>query len=279
MSKKLLLFVALAANANASETTSVSHFSELSIDAASPTGVFQRGQGGRAAVGIGAELESEYHGSAKRITELMPYIELSYRSKRWEFQSNIMNNRVIYQLNNAWYVASWLNLEEGREAAEASDNSLDGMGDIDDMFEVGAGVSWRATDDFTLSLMVQGYAGGDPDKGMVGFIFAHYRILRTDSWKVDLSADLSFADSKHLTTEFGVTPQQSKTSAYEVYEIDNGLKSIGVGINSVYALNKNILISLNADYELLLSDSADSPLIKAGSDIEIEAGASVIYRF
>lgn len=276
MLKSVLLMSVLAAGFNAQANN---RFSDLPIDLASPTGIFGSQKGWRFVVGIGAELESEYHGSAETVTEADPYIELSYRSDNWEFQSNIFANRLVYHLNDQWFVTGWLNHEEGREQSEAGDGSLAGMGNIDDMLEWGGGVSWRATDKLTFSLAGQGYTNGEPDKGLVGFLFAHYRLIDSHQWKLDIKGDISFADGDHLTTEFGVTPAQAITSSYDAYSIGSGIKSYGFGIRSVYAINRHMLFLLTADYEILASDSADSPLIKAGSDTEVEAGVTFIYRF
>lgn len=278
MFKKSLLLSLLAFGAQAEQVEN-SHFNSLPIDLASPTGVFEKGLGTRYAVGIGLELESEYHGSGETQTEADPYLEYAYRAEDWEFQTNIFSNRILYRFTDDWYVSGWLNSEDGREEQDASDGSLQGMGDIDEMLEFGSGITWRATDKLTLSLIGQGYTGGDPDKGYVGFLAGHYRIYDSDQWKVDLSADVSFADSNHLTTEFGVTPEQAETSPYEAYEIGGGLKSYGIGINGVYAIKENMFISFSADFEKIASDSADSPLIQAGSDTEIEAGVTFIYKF
>lgn len=256
-----------------------SHFNQLPIALANPVGVFETHYGWRYSVGLGFELESEYHGSSESEFTVDPYAEFAYRQKNWEFQSSLLNNRLLYQLSDDWYVASWLNFEEGREESEASDNSLDGLGDIDDMYEYGAGISWMATDQLTLSLHGQGYSGGNPEKGYVGFVAAHYRVFETNQWKIDLSADISFADSEHLTTEFGITPEQAENSQYSAYEIDSGIKSMGLGIDGVYALNEQVYVAFTADYEMLASDSADSPLIDIGSENEFEVGITFIFKF
>lgn len=276
--KKMLLLYLVALCAQAKENQS-NHFTNLPIDFASPTGVFELQKGWRSAIGIGAELESEYHGSSQQATELDLFIEGAYRSENWEFQSNILSNRFIYRYVDNWYMSGWINSEGGRKVADASDNSLTGLGDIEAMIEVGGGISWRPHKEVTISLIGQGYSGGEQDKGYVGFAVLHYRLLNNPKLKIDLSADMSFANSAHLTTEFGITSVQATNSAYPVYEIASGLKSYGLGLNGVYAINSNMLLSFGLDYEVLASDSAKSPLIAAGSDTEFEAGITLIYQF
>lgn len=275
-----LVFIAATASIQATESTKVqSSLSELPLALSGPLAAFETKKGWRYGAGLGVELEAEYHGSGETATEADPFIEMSYRSENWEFQSNIFSNKLIYQTNDNLFFSSWLNFEEGREEGDTSDNSLDGMGDIEEMLEVGGGISWQPIEKLTISSFVQGYSGGKPDKGLVGFITAHYRVIDNVNLKLDIGADISFANQDHMQTEFGITDEQAKTSSYNAYSLESGLKSYGLGFNGAYAYNNNVYFTFGADYELYASDVADSPLIKIGSDTEVEASLGFVYKF
>ncbi|NTS75811.1 MipA/OmpV family protein [Catenovulum sp. SM1970] len=235
--------------------------------------------GWRYSAGLGLEYEAEYHGSDEAAAEVDVFAEIAYRADNWEFQSNLLANRIIYQASDHFFITGWLNLEEGREADHASDGSLDGMGTVDEMLEFGGGVMWQPMDRLTLGLVAQSYAGGDPDKGIVGFATVHYRLYDRKNFKLDISADMSFANADHLQTEFGVTPEQALSSGYQVYEFDSGIKSYGVGFNGVYALDDHWSVSFEGHYEAYATDVTDSPIIEVGTENEIEAGVTLIYKF
>ncbi|MCG7563727.1 MULTISPECIES: MipA/OmpV family protein [Pseudoalteromonas] len=251
----------------------------MPIDIAGPVAVFEPPAGWRYALGLGIESEPEYHGSGETVTEADPYIEVAYRSQRWAFQSNLMSNAVFYQLQPDLVLRGWLNFEEGREQNEASDTSLDGLGDIDEMMEWGAGAAWQIHGSLTLGVFAQTYTGGDPKKGSVGFVTVHYRIVNESDLKLELGADISFANGDHMQTEFGITAAQARESIYSSYQLGGGLKSYGISANGVYAFNKSWLLSFAVDYEVYASKVADSPLVRAGSDNEVEASLGLIYRF
>ncbi|WP_157829142.1 MipA/OmpV family protein [Colwellia sp. 75C3] len=282
--KKLFIPLVLA-------TVSVSSFADEKVVSATndigslpqelvgPSAAFNNKEGWRYAAGIGLEYEALYHGSDETEMELTPYVEIAFSKDNWEFQTNIFNNRFIYQGSETLFYTGWINLEDGRDEESSEEGILDGMGEIDDQIEIGGGISWQPVDKLTISLVGQGYAGGDTDKGYVGFLSAHYRIIEQANFVFEVGADISFGNSQHLTSEFGVSKQQSIDSGYSEYAIDGGLKSYGLSANGTYLIRENMSVAFGVHYEVYTSDISDSPLIKVGADSEIEAELTFIYQF
>lgn len=114
---------------------------------------------------------------------------------------------------------------------------------------------------------------------MVSFVTAHYRLLDWPHLKLDLAADISLADAKHLQAEFGVTDAQAASSMYSAFAIGGGVKSYGVGFSGAYSFSQTLSMAFGMDYEIYSSHVAESPIIKAGSDTEVEASIALIYQF
>ena len=85
--------------------------------------------------------------------ELTPYVEIAFSKDNWEFQTNIFNNRFIYQGSETLFYTGWINLEDGRDEESSEEGILDGMGEIDDQIEIGGGISWQPVDKLTISLV------------------------------------------------------------------------------------------------------------------------------
>lgn len=251
----------------------------LPIELIGSISMFEPSKGWYYGAGLGVEIENEYHGSSEKAAEAEPFFELGYRGHGWMFQSNIFSNRLIYQVTDSVFLHGRFNHEEGRTEDDASNDILDGMGKIDSMLELGFGVSWQPMQRLTVSMLGQGYSGGNPDKGLVGFVAAHYRLVNQPNLKIDVRFDASFADADHLQTEFGVTEQQAITSIYPQYLFDSGLKSYGIGLKGVYVYSDQVFFTFGADYEWHSSKVSDSPLIQAGSNSETEASLGFIYKF
>jgi MipA family protein len=232
------------------------------------------------AVGAGIEREVEYHGSSEHETEADVDIQANYKSANgWEFSSNILHNQLRFPLSDRWTQALWINYEDGRKESDSSTGKLAGLGDIDSSIELGAGVIYQATDRLELYLAGQTYTNDDVKKGSVGFLGADYALIEGDRFSLNVNADISFADSEHLQTEFGVSDTQAASSVYSAYKISSGIKSYGVKIHSNYELTPRWSLHAGVDYEVLAGDSADSPLIQAGDDTEVEVSLGVSYHF
>ncbi|BBN82551.1 hypothetical protein PA25_25360 [Pseudoalteromonas sp. A25] len=253
--------------------------SKLPLSIAGATAPYHQSTGWRFAAGLGLEIEPEYHGSKESASEPDLYLEAAYRAKNWEFQSNLLNNKLFYQKSEHLTLIGWVNHEEGRDIDDASDQSLNGMGNTESAIELGGGFNWHVSNTLNFGLYGQSYLSGKPAKGSVGFATAHYTLLKSANLTIELNADLSFANSEHMQVEFGITPKQATTSKYKEYRLSSGLKSFGIGVAALYRLSPNWSISMNADYEKYSAKVADSPLLKAGSDTELEASATIVYKF
>jgi len=242
------------------------------------TGVFGVDQGWSFDVGIEAAYEAEFHGSKDYSTELMPDVSISYRDGDIRYFTELTDWGVQYQVSDRAFVGAALSYEMGRE--EADHKALTGLGDIDSSIELYVDGMYVLNDNWSLLARYLRDVGG-AGKGNVAFLGANYRIdTGSPNFVVDISSDVSFADSKHMNTEFGVNATQSLNSGYDEYSAGAGIKSYGLGINTAYKLNENMALTFETSYEKYASKASNSPLLKLnGQDYEVEAEVGFNYSF
>lgn len=231
------------------------------------------GDGWTLELGFGGEWESQFATSDNRQFEPDPYINIAYRKGRTLWYSSITDFGVYHSLNRDWVLGVSAGLEVGRD--EDDDVSLVGLGNIDDTWELRLDLAYLFTDQLTLGARVM-TAGADKDK--VYFLAAIYQIpLQSQKFELTLRSDISWGSRQHLQTEFGVTPQQSNSSGYSVYEPEAGLKSIGAAISGKYQISSRWFSYGEIAYEKYDSAGSDSPF--ADNDYDVEGEWGIGYRF
>ena len=69
----------------------------------------------------------------------------------------------------------------------------------------------------------------------------------------------------------------SAASGFPVYSPEGGLKSFGLNLAMEYQLNRRWYLHAGIDYERLLGDVADSPIVFDENNVEASIG--FFYRF
>ncbi len=220
-------------------------------------------------LGLGVEVEPTYQGSDKTDTEIDPFLVVSYRAD-W---GNIFlaGDGLGYSrmLTDNFGILLQLEDEDARE--DGDDDRLVGLAQEEELELEITGRYFLGPWNFGASL-----APATGDKGVVWFLGAG-RTWQQDRLLVTVNADLSGSDKDNQRTDFGITPELSTASGFPVYEPDGGLKSFGLRLNAEYKLSPNWFFYGQVDYEKLLGDVADSPLVF--DDHQIEAGFGFYYRF
>lgn len=163
------------------------------------------------------------------------------------------------------------------ERDDTEDARLNGIGDVDPAFELGAAASVRYGY-FLANLAVRrGFGGHD---GFVGEASAEIVIEPTDRWSFAFGPEVTFADDEYMDTYFGVSAAQAAASGLTPFNAGAGFKSAGLIARSRYALTDAWTLHAKASWHHLLGDAADSPIIKAaGNENQFMAGVGLSYRF
>ncbi len=223
-------------------------------------------------LGVGLENEATYQGSDKTETEIGPYFVGAYRASWGNVFLTGGGVGFSRMLTDNFGVVLQLEAEDTREVND--DSRLTGLGNQDEEIEL------EVTARYLLGNWSAGasVAAATGDKGIVWFFGGgHTWRIMDDRLFISVNTDISGSTADNQRTDFGVTQVQSDASGYPVYTPDGGLKSFGVSFDTEYQLNKRWFLYGQLDYERLLGDVADSPLVFDDNNIEI--GAGFLFRF
>lgn len=226
-------------------------------------------------LGAGIELEPTFQGSGSTETEIDPFLVAAYRADWGNVFLSGGGLGFSRMLTDSFGIQLQLEAEDTRE--ENDDPRLQGLGNQDEELELEiAGRYFLGP--WTLDASVAPATG---DKGVVWFVGGSYTMRAADDRLfLTLSADLSGSDRDNQQTDFGITPAQSDASGLPEYSPGGGLKSFGLNVLAEYRLSDRWYLYADIDYERLLGDVADSPLVTmGGSENNVEAGVGLFYRF
>jgi outer membrane protein len=156
---------------------------------------------------------------------------------------------------------------------------LAGLDTIDAAFELGLNLSWTER---TWQVFVEGRQGFGGHSGQVFDLGADAILRPTPGLTASLGPRVSFATADYVSTYFDVSPAESAASlgAFSTYDAGSGLKSYGVAGRLDYELTPQWLLRLDASYNRLASDLADSPVVRnAGSADQFTVGIGAAYKF
>ncbi len=167
----------------------------------------------------------------------------------------------------------------------SSSNALTGLKDIDYAFEVGGYAQWYPADWLRLRGELRyGFGGFD---GLVGDIALDAIYFSEPLGGITLSAGprMTLASSGYIDTYYGITAPESALATalgnpLAPYKAGGGIYSVGFGGQITKRFTQNITGSIFAEYEYLLDDAADSPLVVQNGDRnQFQAGVSLSYTF
>lgn len=156
----------------------------------------------------------------------------------------------------------------GRRDAEDHD-ALEGMDDIKAAGEIGLRLRYDQGPSIGYVALRKGFGG---HHGLNGEFGAKYRFDATDRLTLWGTAEAKYGDSKFNDTYFGVTTDEAITSQYDSYTPGGGIYAASIGVQARYALTENMAVLGEVEYERLLGDSADSPLVEDKSQPKVKLG-------
>ena len=234
--------------------------------------VLETGQNWDFRLGAGIEWEPTYQGSDRSDSEASPFVVAAYRADWGNVFLAGGGLGFSRMLNERFGVFLQLEMEDTRDVSD--DPRLAGLGNQDEELELEI-VGRYFMGPLTIGASVAPATG---DKGLVWFVGGDYHWRLVDERLfMSLGADLSGSTKDNQRTDFGITREQSLASGFPEYTPDGGLKSFGVGVVAEYQLNRRWFMYAEVDYERLLGDVADSPIVFDKDNVE--AGIGFFYRF
>ena len=227
--------------------------------------------------------EPDYWGSDDYEFAFRPLISISRADQLSSFDS----------FNDSPSIALWDNgvaelgivgaLYWKRDASDSPD--LRGLKDIDYAYLVGGYGQWYPVDWLRLRAEVMYGFGGF--EGVVANLAADAIYFSDSLGGVTISAGprMTLASSGYIDTYFGISPLEAQVAQLlgnnvTPYEAGGGVYSVGVGAQISKRFTKNITGSVFGEYDYLLDDAADSPIVaQSGDRNQFQAGVSLSYTF
>ena len=218
---------------------------------------------------LGAAVErifSEIKGGDNE-NELAPLI--IYRGERFTFDSGALQ----YKL----YESGGLRIEalgKSHPAVYGTDdsNSLEGMDELADSFDIGIGisktVSWGA-----IELEVLNDVSGT-DEGATFNASFHYPVVAGD-WMIEPVVGINWQNSKRVDYAYGVSSGEARPgrSAYEAGDAINPF----VELNTIYRINDSWMLLVGLAYSSLDNTITESPIVGGSSKSSLYGG--LVFQF
>ncbi|MFS4436980.1 MipA/OmpV family protein [Paracoccaceae bacterium GXU_MW_L88] len=157
------------------------------------------------------------------------------------------------------------------ERDEDDDSDLEGLESIDAAYEVGGRVVYDYGNFRTYAVARRGFGGHEGIVGEVGF---DYYYQATDRLLISFGPNVTMADDEYMETYFGVSDGDAATSGYSAYEPSGGFKSAGFETQARYAIGEKTAIVGEFEYNRLLEDAADSPIVQDEDQYSVRLGVT-----
>jgi MipA family protein len=224
-----------------------------------------------------AVAEPAFLGSKEFTASGRPIIDVHAAGAReWLTLPNDAFSLTLYQTGDFRVGAAgdWLNNRSHNDDPSA----LRGLHDIDYTLEAGAFAEYYPVPFLRTRVeLLQGITGAD---GFAANLMADYIYSPDPRWLFTVGPRLQIADEQFQSTFFSVNPAESVVSGLERYHAGGGINSAGVDGTVRYNLTESFSIRAFAEWDRLLGDAADSPIVKErGSVDQVQVGLGGAYRF
>ncbi len=227
-------------------------------------------------LGAGALVRPTFEGSDRYFVSPVPLLSIIYNDTI-SLDTSGLN---AYWRKDGLQIGGGLTYNLGRFQGNNSvftqgDERLNGLGNIP------AAAGLRAFANYKLGPVVLGatltkyLAEGNNGLLFDGRVELPFQLGERTTLTGRLSA--TWADQSYMQTWFGVTPGQSITSGYAIYQAESGVKNVGLGINLRHRLGTNWILSADAGLVRLTGAAEYSPMTVSNMNMSILA--MVGYRF
>ena len=142
----------------------------------------------------------------------------------------------------------------GRDSSD--DRHLHGLGDIDSGLALGLDLAYNLEPvEFTASL--EKTIGGS--NGLTAAFGVQYSVP-VGQFMFSIGPSITWADSNHMESYFGVTGRQSRKSGLSRFDADAGFKRVDLQISGMYMFDEHWMVRGEVSFGALIGDTADSPV-------------------
>lgn len=225
---------------------------------------------------VEVEMEPDYAGSNDYETEAALFARALYQDASGHlYFAGVNGLGAWWNLGGDWALGAALGYEEGRGSDNSALKGLDGQRDtLKGEFTLAREMGpWELA--FTLQPDLLGRG-----KGLVTFLGAEWEGTLAENLRVGAALDVSWGDSEHMKTEFGISPRESMASGLSAYSPGSGFKSTSLELGAEFPLNENWSVLATGGVEYYHGAAARSPLIAdEGDRVTREFGLGLLRRW
>ena len=224
-----------------------------------------------ARIGITGGAVPGYMGSSHYEGSYAPRIKIVWRDLVFlndrQLGVNIFKNEVMA-------IGPFMRYTGGR----SDDNEgLEGMGDVDRTLAAGGFFNYRLGVLRFKSEVRQDVL--DEKQGLLAIARLGTRI----PWNmpfVNVYVSSTWGSGEYMQSFFGVEDWQSVRTGLPAYDADGGIRDVAISLSSGYKFNDHWNVAGQVEYQRLLGDAADSPLVEdQGSENQFVIGMGLTYTF
>jgi len=233
-------------------------------------------------VGVAVGVAPDYEGSDDYTFGVLPAINLQFENRYIRLLGNWLGVNILnHEIFEFGPVASY---RFGRDN-DIDDDVVKKMHEVDDSFELGAFVGFTIRNEANPRIRY----GADLE-------FLHDVSDGHDGYTVELSArgwypvsksiDLglvggaTYADGNYMSSNFGVTPQDSALSGLQTFRAGSGLKDLYIQPSIMIHFSTSWHLGAGVRFTSLLSDADDSPIVDIrGSSTQVITGVGIVYSW
>lgn len=157
-------------------------------------------------------------------------------------------------------------------------SELTGLGNVDAAYELGGFVEYYLVDWLRLRSELRQGMGGHT--GTVADVSADVIVPLIQRLTISAGPRFTWKSTNAVAPYFGVDAVQALASGLPRYDARGGAHSVGFGSQISYRINPQWEVHAYVEYEKLLGDTADSPLVKLrGSSNQTTVGVGASYSF
>jgi len=157
-------------------------------------------------------------------------------------------------------------------------SELNGLGDVNTAVELGGFVEYFPLDWFrTRAELRQGFGG---HHGVVADLSADVIVPVIERLTISAGPRFTWESTKATSPYFGIDAVQAMATGLPAFNAKGGAHSVGAGAQASYRINPQWEVHAYVEYERLLGDAANSPLVTLrGSKNQTTVGIGASYAF
>ena len=229
-----------------------------------------------ASIGIGGEYRPDFQGSKNWMLIPVPIFSIRRAGTTAEFRGPRDSASIALLDFGDLRAGPAAKFVAARKSADHSE--LNGLGDVKAAFELGGFAEYYPVDWLRLRSELRQGIGGH--KGTVADVSADFIVPLIDRLTISAGPRFTWKSTKAVAPYFGVDAVQSLASGLPVFDPKGGAYSVGFGSQVSYRINPHWEVHAYVEYEKLLGDAANSPLVRLrGSSNQTTVGLGASYSF